>query len=50
MSQVKIDELYVGLNRSGAHFAIPVQAKGNSDQLSVVQAKQDSCIGAIYGR
>jgi hypothetical protein len=41
MGQIEIDEIYVGLNRHGAHYVIPVQAKGGSDKLSPVQTKQD---------
>ena len=41
LGQIEIDELYVGLNRSGAQFIIPIQAKGGKDQLSFVQARQD---------
>ena len=41
LGQIEIDELYVGLNRNGAHFVVPVQAKGGKDRLSVVQTKQD---------
>ena len=41
MGQIEIDEIYVGLNRNGAHFVIPVQAKGGSDKLSPVQTAQD---------
>lgn len=41
MGQIEIDEIYVGLNRQGAHFVIPVQAKGGSDKLSPVQTMQD---------
>lgn len=40
-SQIEIDELYVGIDVEGSHFAIPVQAKGGSDQIGIVQAKQD---------
>jgi hypothetical protein len=29
------------MDKNGCHYAIPVQAKGGSDQISVVQAKQD---------
>lgn len=39
--QIEIDEIYVGIDKNGCHYAIPVQAKGGSDQISVVQAKQD---------
>jgi hypothetical protein len=41
MGQIEIDEIYVGLNRQGAHFAIPIQAKGGLDKLSPVQTRQD---------
>jgi len=41
MGQIEIDELYVGVNREGQQFIVPVQAKGGSDQLSIVQAIQD---------
>lgn len=41
LGQIEIDEVYVGIDRNGCQFIIPVQAKGGSDQLSAVQAKQD---------
>lgn len=41
MGQIEIDELYVGVDKVGSHYVIPVQAKGGSDQLSTVQASQD---------
>ncbi len=41
VGQIEIDEIYVGVNQSGCHYVIPVQAKGGTDQLSVVQTKQD---------
>ncbi|QCO66976.1 endonuclease [Luteimonas yindakuii] len=47
--QIEIDELYVGIDREGRHFVIPVQAKGGNDQLSVVQTKQDvECCAEKY--
>ena len=39
--QIEIDELYVGLDKHGCHYVIPVQAKGGTDQIGVVQATQD---------
>jgi hypothetical protein len=39
--QIEIDELYVGVNRNGQQFVVPVQAKAGKDQLSVVQTSQD---------
>ncbi|MAO91639.1 MAG: endonuclease [Rhodospirillaceae bacterium] len=41
IGQIEIDEIYVGIDRNGTQFVLPVQAKGGSDQLSVVQTKQD---------
>jgi hypothetical protein len=41
VGQIEIDELYVGVDKHGCHYAIPVQAKGGKDQISVVQTKQD---------
>ena len=40
-SQVETDDLYVGLDEHGAHHILPVQAKGGSDALSVIQIWQD---------
>lgn len=41
IGQIEIDELYIGINNSGSHFIIPVQAKGGKDQIGVVQTRQD---------
>lgn len=41
LGQVEIDEIYVGIDKRGCQFVLPVQAKGGGDQLSIVQAKQD---------
>ena len=41
IGQIEIDELYVGLDKHGCHFIIPVQAKGGKDQIGVVQTTQD---------
>jgi hypothetical protein len=42
MGQVETDELYIGIDRRGAHYVIPVQAKGGKDRISiVVQIQQD---------
>lgn len=49
MGQIEIDEIYVGLNRNGAQYVIPVQAKGGSDKLSPVQTAQDiACCKAKF--
>ena len=41
VGQVETDEIYVGIDRRGAHFVFPVQAKGGRDRMSVVQIEQD---------
>jgi hypothetical protein len=46
MGQVEIDELYVGLDKKGAHYIFPVQAKGGNDKLNVVQIEQDFAVCA----
>lgn len=41
-SQIETDEIYIGVDRHGAHSVFPVQAKGGKkDFLSVVQIWQD---------
>lgn len=39
--QLEIDEVYVGIDRHGRQFVVPVQAKGGSDKHGVVQTHQD---------
>lgn len=41
IGQIEIDELYVGLDKRGRHYIIPVQAKGGKDQIGIVQTTQD---------
>ena len=41
VGQIEIDELYVGANRMGQHFIIPVQAKKEKDRVGVSQLIQD---------
>jgi len=41
IGQIEIDEVYVGIDRNGVQYVVPVQAKGGKDQLAVVQTKQD---------
>jgi len=51
VGQIEIDELYVGIDKHGCHYVIPVQAKGGADQISIVQTKQDLawCTDAFLG-
>jgi len=39
--QVETDEIYVGVDRRGAHYIFPIQAKGGRDRLNIVQIMQD---------
>ena len=41
MGQIEIDELYIGLDKRGCHYVIPVQAKGGTDHIGIVQTAQD---------
>lgn len=41
MGQVETDEIYIGIDKRGVHFVIPVQAKGGRDKLGIVQIEQD---------
>ena len=41
VGQIETDEIYVGVNKQGAQFVLPVQAKGKTDRLGVVQIEQD---------
>jgi hypothetical protein len=41
IGQIEIDEIYVGVNRNGQQFVIPVQAKGGTDKLASIQTMQD---------
>lgn len=46
VGQIEIDELYIGLDKYGCHYVIPVQAKGGKDQIGVVQTSQDLAFSA----
>ena len=46
IGQVETDEIYVGLDRRGAHYVLPVQAKGPHDKLNRVQTEQDIALCA----
>jgi hypothetical protein len=41
MGQIEIDEVYVGVNRNGQQFVVPVQAKTGNDKLATIQTLQD---------
>lgn len=41
VGQLEVDEVYVAVDRHGTQFVVPVQAKTGSDQIGVVQNRQD---------
>ena len=41
VGQIETDEIYVGVDRKGAHYVFPVQAKGGKEKLNIVQLVQD---------
>jgi hypothetical protein len=46
LGQIETDEIYVGVDRRGAHYIFPIQAKGGKDKQSVVQVEQDLAVCA----
>lgn len=46
MGQIETDEIYVGIDKRGVQYVVPVQAKGGSDRLSRVQIEQDFALCA----
>lgn len=46
IGQVETDEIYVGVDKKGVQYILPVQAKGGRDKLSVVQIEQDIAVCA----
>jgi hypothetical protein len=46
MGQVETDEIYVGVDKKGAHYVFPIQAKGGKDKLNIVQIEQDFAVCA----
>ena len=46
IGQMETDEVYVGVDKGGSHYIIPVQAKSGKDNLSQVQIEQDLALCA----
>ena len=40
-SQIETDELYIGIDKRGVHYILPIQAKGRQDKIGIVQIEQD---------
>ena len=41
VGQVETDEIYVGVDKNGSQYVFPIQAKGGTDELGIVQIEQD---------
>ncbi|MCI4319777.1 MAG: endonuclease [Thermoplasmata archaeon] len=41
LGQIETDEVYVGLDRTGTQYVLPMQAKGGNDRHNVVQIESD---------
>ncbi|MCC6192783.1 MAG: hypothetical protein IT318_27500 [Anaerolineales bacterium] len=46
IGQAEVDETSLGLDKRGVHYVLPVQAKGGSDRIGIVQIEQDFAICA----
>lgn len=46
IGQVETDEIYVGIDKRGVHYILPVQAKGGKDKVGIVQIEQDAALCA----
>lgn len=40
-SQIETDEIYIGIDKRGVHYILPVQAKSRRDKVGIVQIEQD---------
>lgn len=46
IGQIETDEIYVGIDKAGKQFIIPIQAKGGNDKLGVSQIEQNLALCA----
>jgi len=46
VGQVETDEMYIGIDKRGVHFVLPIQANRQSDRIGVVQIEQDIAVCA----
>lgn len=44
IGQVEADEIYVGVDRNGVQYVLPVQAKGGNDKIGITQIEQDMAL------
>ncbi len=45
VGQFETDEIYIGIDKRGVHYVIPVEAKGEKDELGIVQIENNFSIG-----
>lgn len=46
MGQVETDEIYIGIDARGAHYVLPVEAKGRTGRIGAVQIEQNMAVCA----
>lgn len=46
IGQIETDEIYVGVDKAGRQYIVPVQAKGGTDKLGISQIEQDLALCA----
>jgi hypothetical protein len=46
IGQAETDEIYLGIDKRGVHYVLPIQAKGGKDKIGIVQIEQDFAICA----
>lgn len=46
IGQIETDEIYVGIDKAGRQYIIPVQAKGGTDKIGISQIEQDIALCA----
>lgn len=46
IGQIETDEFYLGIDKHGAHYALPVEAKGERDRLGIVQIENNFALGS----
>ena len=48
LGQVETDEIYIGVDKRGAHYVFPVQAKGGNDVLSIAAQFMEDDLIALF--
>ena len=45
IGQTETDEFYLGIDKHGTHYALPVEAKGEKDKLGIIQIENNFALG-----